>query len=69
MSTVEEIESAIETLPLKQVEKLSSWLEDRKAKLADKASSHSNLIGMWKDRIVLKPGWDDPLEDFKEYME
>lgn len=27
------------------------------------------LWGIWKDLIVYKPGWDEPLEDFKEYME
>jgi len=36
---------------------------------ADEAESHASLIGMWKGQIVLKPGWDEPLEDLKEYME
>lgn len=69
MSTVEEIESAIEELPPEQVEKISLWLEARKVKLADEAASHASLIGMWKGQIILKPGWDKPLEDLKEYME
>jgi len=69
MSTIAEIESAIETLPPEKVEAVFEWLQAHKAKLADEAVSHASLIGMWKGKIVLKPGWDEPLEDFKEYME
>lgn len=70
MSTiVAEIASAIESLPPEKVEELAAWLQAHQATLADKAASHASLIGMWKDKIVMKPGWDEPLEDFNEYME
>ncbi len=36
---------------------------------AEEAASHAGLIGFMKDKLILKPGWDDPLDDFKEYME
>lgn len=31
--------------------------------------AHASLIGLMKGRIKLLPGWDDPLEDLKPYME
>lgn len=27
------------------------------------------LLGIWQGDIVYEPGWDEPLEDFKPYME
>lgn len=37
---------------------------------ADIAQSGGHpLLGIWKGDIVYDPGWDKPLEDFKEYME
>jgi antitoxin (DNA-binding transcriptional repressor) of toxin-antitoxin stability system len=30
---------------------------------------HAALLGFLKDRIVLKEGWDEPLEDLRPYME
>jgi len=35
---------------------------------ADKIGSHP-LLGIWQGDIVYQPGWDEPLEDFKEYTE
>ncbi len=32
-------------------------------------SGNHPLLGIWKGMIVYKPGWDEPLEDFREYME
>ncbi|MBE2204036.1 MAG: DUF2281 domain-containing protein [Chthoniobacterales bacterium] len=34
-----------------------------------KASSIDPLLGIWKGLIKYNPGWDEPLEDFKEYVE
>ncbi|MCW5559590.1 MAG: DUF2281 domain-containing protein [Verrucomicrobiae bacterium] len=69
MSTVAEIEAAIKALPPEKVEELASWLNARRARPADETASHESLIGMWKGKIVLKPGWDEPLEDLKDYTE
>ena len=30
---------------------------------------HSALLGFLKGKIVLKEGWDEPLEDLRPYME
>ncbi len=27
------------------------------------------VLGLWRDRIWVAPDFDEPLEDFKEYME
>jgi len=27
------------------------------------------ILGLWRDRIWIAPDFDEPLEDFKEYME
>lgn len=69
MSTVAEIESAIETLPPEQVREIAAWLEARKEKLTGEVSSRPSLIGFMKGKIILKPGWDEPLEEFREYLE
>ena len=35
----------------------------------DSATAHASLIGMMKGQIELLPGWDDPLDGCKLYME
>jgi hypothetical protein len=32
-------------------------------------ADHSFLIGMWRGNITFNPGWDAPVEDFREYLE
>jgi antitoxin (DNA-binding transcriptional repressor) of toxin-antitoxin stability system len=36
---------------------------------ASPESGHASLIGLMKGQIELLPGWDEPREDFKPYME
>ncbi|MFA7343738.1 MAG: DUF2281 domain-containing protein [Terrimicrobiaceae bacterium] len=70
MSTIAEIESAIETLPPEKVEAVFEWLQAHKEKMQSAATKGGfPLFGFWKGNIVYKEGWDEPLEDFKEYME
>ncbi|MCW5556920.1 MAG: DUF2281 domain-containing protein [Verrucomicrobiae bacterium] len=69
MSTIAEIEAAIEALPPEQVRELAAWLEARKEKPVAKPKEKLPMFGFMKGAIILKPGWDEPLEDFKEYME
>ena len=38
-------------------------------KSTDPATAHDSLFGLMKGKIELLPGWDEPLEDFKPYME
>lgn len=33
-----------------------------------KNSKENRTFGYAKDSIILKPGFDDPIEDFKDYM-
>jgi hypothetical protein len=75
MSTVAEIESAIEQLPPEQVQEAAAWLEARKEKFTAEGNASSSspqegspLFGFCKG-IVFHEGWDEPLEDFKPYME
>jgi hypothetical protein len=76
MSTITEIESAIEELSPEQVRELAEWLEARKAKLVAQGKGSvspspkegSPLFGFCKG-IVFHKGWDEPLDDFKPYME
>jgi antitoxin (DNA-binding transcriptional repressor) of toxin-antitoxin stability system len=35
----------------------------------DAATAHASFVGMMKGQIELLPGWDDPLEEFKQFME
>lgn len=39
-----------------------------KRKRVPKKVKKGRTFGYAKDSIVLKPGFDDPIEDFKEYM-
>lgn len=43
------------------------FLEQKKKKVPKKAKK-SRTFGYAKDRIILKAGFDDPLDDFKDYM-
>ena len=73
MSTVEEIESAIETLPPEQVDAVFQWLWTRKGKPAGEANIPSGkpggfpLFGVLEGKITYHEGWDEPLEEFKKY--
>ena len=31
-------------------------------------ADHGGLIGMWRGKIGFQPGWDEPVEDFREYL-
>ena len=32
-------------------------------------ADHGGLIGMWRGKISFQPGWDEPVEDFREYLQ
>ncbi len=72
VSTVKEIESAIQALPPEKVAEILAWLQAREEQVAQPVSETPGkqpLMGFWKGNIIFKEGWDEPLEDFKEYME
>ena len=60
------IYSKISSLPpnlKKEVGDFVDFLQSKKGKHKKK-----RVFGYAKNTIVLKPGFDEPLEDFKEYM-
>lgn len=74
MSTVAEIESAIESLPPEKLEAVLQWLQARQQKAAVGAESTARpggfaLFGALAGKITYRDGWDEPLEDFRPYME
>ena len=79
--TVEEVKTRLEDL-LDQARRGDEWLIVRAdgkpvAKLAalptsdsgEAAVDHASLIGLMKGQIEMSPDFDEPLEDFKPYME
>ena len=42
-------------------------IDDAEEKAAP--GDHSKLIGLWKGKIGFQPGWDEPVDDFREYLE
>lgn len=42
-------------------------IDDAEEKAAP--GDHSKLIGLWKGKIGFQPGWDGPVDDFREYLE
>jgi hypothetical protein len=67
MSTVAEIEEAIEGLPPEQVREIAAWLESHKEKLLGTPPGGFPLFGILEGRITYHEGWDEPLEDFAPY--
>ena len=62
------IYSRISNLPpnlKREVSDFVEFLETKKTKISSKKKS---VFGYAKGSIIIKPGFDDPLEDFKEYM-
>jgi len=43
------------------------FISSRRKRTVKKEKKGRNF-GFGKDSIIIKPGFDDPLEDFKEYM-
>jgi hypothetical protein len=61
----------IESLPeeLKnEVKDFVAFLVEKKKKITREGKKERQL-GLAKGLISMKPGFDDPLDDFKEYME
>lgn len=48
---------------------IACGLEVVPSTLCGVASDHSKLIGLWKGKIGFQQGWDEPVEDFREYLE
>jgi hypothetical protein len=55
----------IETLPLEGLMELLNWLT---AQLAQKVTKKRRVRGRAKGLIIMHADFDEPLDDFKEYM-
>jgi flavin-dependent dehydrogenase len=60
--------SKISTLPPSLKKEVSDFIEFLQTKKAKSLSKKKRVFGYAKGSITIKPGFDDPLEDFKEYM-
>jgi hypothetical protein len=43
------------------------FISSRRKKAKDKGKK-TRTFGYAKDSVIIKPGFDDPIDDFKEYM-
>jgi len=60
--------SKISSLPPDLKKEVSDFIDFLQSKKVKKAVVKKRIFGYAKDTILIKPGFDDPLEDFKEYM-
>ena len=62
--------SVIDNLPLESKKEVINFVAFLQAKQERKIPKKKKQViyGYAKDSITIKPGFDDPLEEFKEYM-
>lgn len=58
----------INSLPKKMMEEVADFVEFLKAKSKTKPYPKEREFGFAKGKIKLKPDFDEPLNEFKEYM-
>jgi hypothetical protein len=71
MSTLQ-LQSQIEKLPSdlkKEVEDFIEFLLEKEKKKQELAAKKERTLGLAQGMITMNPDFDEPLEDFKEYME
>lgn len=59
----------IESLPEDKKKEVETFVQFLLAQLTKQKIPLSQLRGKWKGLIEMSPDFDEPLEDFKEYME
>jgi hypothetical protein len=62
------IYSKISALPNNLKREVSDFVEFLQIKNGKSLQKKKRVFGYVKGSVTLKPGFDDPLEDFKEYM-
>ncbi len=60
--------SKISSLPPDLKKEVSDFIDFLQSTRIKKAVEKKRIFGYAKGAILIKPGFDDPLEDFKEYM-
>ena len=65
MSTLAEIEAAIETLPPSQVEQLAAWLQGRRSSSGGGADDLASLAGSWEE----DPAFEAAVKAFEQVDE
>ena len=65
------LEKEIETLPLAALSEVADFVRLIKLKFPeeDGVSTRKSMYGVWKNEpFYMSPDFDEPLEDFEEYM-
>jgi len=62
------IYSKISSLSPSLKKEVSDFVEFLGTKKTKSSSNKKRIFGYAKGSVIIKPGFDDPLEDFKEYM-
>lgn len=65
MSTLTEIEAAIETLPPSEVDQLAKWLQQRRSVAEAGADDLASLAGTWEE----DPGFEAAVKAFEQVDE
>ena len=60
--------TTLSTLPSHLKEEVQDFIEFLKAKSKKEKEIKQRKFGYAKGYFVMKPGFDEPLDDFKEYM-
>jgi hypothetical protein len=58
----------IDHLPFSLQEEVSIFIDQLLAKLPEKKEKKQPVFGCMKGKIKISEGFEDPLEDFKDYM-
>ena len=58
----------INSLPQDLVNEVADFIEFIIFRKKSSKAKHKRVFGYAKDSIIIKPGFDEPMEDFKEYM-
>ncbi len=67
MSTVDLVKQ-IESLPEDSKKKVEKFVEKLAENSHRKIKSMKELAGIFKGKITMSPDFDEPLDDFKDYM-
>jgi hypothetical protein len=68
MSTIDLV-NQIESLPEESKKEIEEHVQTLLTKKVQKKISMAELCGIFKGKITVSPDFDEPLEDFKEYMD
>ena len=62
------INNKFNSLPADMQKEVSDFIDFLQQKAKKQKTKMKRMFGYAKGSITIKPGFDDPLEDFKDYM-